>query len=295
MTASASKLQRLLGLPALVARHHELLRNFMRREFESEFHGTLLGRLWPVLQPVALIATYYVIFVMLFRMEFTSKKLDVGSGLGAFYIATGVLPWIAFQDALHRSCGIIVEHGNLIKKVAFPSEILPLQVVLVQVMKEIISLLVLLGVLIFVSGIRPHPWMAVLPVALVLQILFTLGLAYLVAALQVFVRDTAPTLGLVTMIWMFGTPIFYSLRLVPASFPLRWWYDWNPMAQLVAVYRMCFLGPEPLPAAMQSAGGETLYESAWTYLGPFALWALAAFVLGFLFFARSRDRFADEV
>jgi len=279
LTAVPTKLQRLLGLPSLVARHHELLRNFMRREFEAEFHGTLLGRLWPVLQPVALIAIYNIIFVWVIGIRFSGS--GVGHGMEAFYIAAGVLPWIAFQDALHRSCGIIVDHGNLIKKVAFPSEILPLQVVLVQLSKEIIGLAVLVIVLVVAKGVWPTGWIVWLPLVLVFQILFTLGIAFLVAALQVFIRDTAPTLGLVTVIWMFATPIFYPLSLAAQNeFPFLWWFDWNPMAQLVALYR-------------QILGIAT--EGTLSHLFAFGAWGMVSFVLGFLFFARSRDRFADEV
>jgi lipopolysaccharide transport system permease protein len=259
-----------------VVRHRELLGNFVRRELAAQFQGTLLGRFWPVLQPLALIAVYYVVFVEVIGARFAEAGLQ---GLEAFYIAAGILPWIAFADGLHRSCTVVVDHGNLIKKVAFPSELLPLEVVLVQVVKEVVGLVVLVIAIALAAGRFPNPAVAWLPLALLLQVLFTLGLAYLVSAMQVFVRDTAPTLGLLTLIWMFLTPIFYAIEHVPPRY--RPWYDWNPMARLVSVYRDMFVRPgSPDPSRD---------------LAAFAVAAIVSFVLGFLFFARSRDRFADEV
>jgi len=252
--------------------HRQAIRIFVSRDIRGRYVNSALGLWWAVIQPVALLILYTFVFSVVMRQRLGDSD---GTGEFALYLLCGLLPWLAFADAVTRSASVIVEQSPLIKKVVFPSEILPVHVVLSALVVEAVGLAVLLGAVI-VWG-RPPGWsLLVLPVVVLLQGLFTTGIAWLLATIGVFIRDVRQVVGLGLTLWMFLTPIVYPASIVPERY--RWVLAINPMSYVVDAYRAVVLD-DRLPAAAP--------------LALFASIAIVAFVLGHWVFIRSKQAFAD--
>ena len=178
-------------------------------------------------------------------------------------------------DALTRSSSVLLEQTPLIKKVVFPSEILPVHLVLSALLVEIVGLAVFLMV-VMISGRLPGWGLLTLPFVMALQFFFMTGIAWLLSALAVYLRDVRQVVGLVLTLWMFLTPIVYPASMVPERY--RWVLDINPMTAIVGAYRAALLD-DRMPALFP--------------LALFAGIAFTVFVSGYWVFARSKPTFAD--
>ena len=288
--------ERLTTFPALLARHRDLVSTSVRRGLEARFHGTLLGWLWPLVQPLFLFAVYYFIFTKLLQQRIPDLPPGQESALGV-YMFVGLLAWSGVAEAVLRGTTVIVENGNLIKKLAFPSELLPLNTTLVSLVTQLFGLAAFV-LLCFFSPIWAVPGRGLVwvPVLLLLQGLFAFGLALFLATLQVFLRDTIQFVSMLLTLWMFATPIFWVPELIPAETlaPYRALLDWNPVHHLIVAWRGVLMGDLAIP------GQETPTLAVSDEAVPhavlvFALWALAVYAGGYAFFAYSQRRFADEV
>lgn len=234
--------------------------------------NSLLGLSWAIVQPLALLALYTFVFSHIMQVRFT------GDGAAAnfpLYLFCGMLPWLAFADGVTRASSVLVEQTALIKKVVFPSEILPVYVVVSAIIMEFVGLgILLLGVVVFARGLA---WsLLALPVIVALQFLFTMGVAWFLACAGVAIRDVRHILGLVLTLWMFLTPVVYPAEMVPVRF--RWLLTLNPMYYVVQAYRDVVL-EQRLPEL--------------SHLATLAVMGLAAFVGGYAVFRHSKHVFAD--
>lgn len=291
-----------LRFPSVAARHADLLRAFVRRDLAARYEGSLLGKLWPLLHPALLLAVYGLVFAKLLGVTLRSEEAKALPGaisdgwVATIFMASGILPWICTVDALNRCTPVVVENNNLIKKVAFPSELLPTYTTLVSFFQLLIGLALLVplyaGVMLFASGGTPAAdnvhWLSNLiwlPLPIVLQWLFVTGLGMLLAAVNVFMRDVGQVIPLATLVWMFFTPIFYKLETLAAKTEEQWVaaaIQWNPLYHLMGLYRGCF----PF---------EPDVHFPWRSAAIFAAIALATFVVGHGCFHRWKGHFADEV
>jgi lipopolysaccharide transport system permease protein len=283
-------LRRIACFPALCLEHRDLIRTSVRRELQSRFSGTALGWFWPLVQPVALFAVYYFIFTRLLGVKFPDLPADQKQAFGVFMFV-GLIVWQAFAESLLRGCNSIVDNGNLIKKLAFPSEVLPLNVVLVSTVTMLFAAAVfIVASLITPAWIPPDLNVLWLPVLVLLQVLFSYGLALFFSALQVFLRDTAQVLQVVATIWMFLTPIFWAPEIIPnrdeTIGPYMGWVEANPMFSLIYAWRAALMSSEPAVVFQHDPAVR---------IAIFAAWALGAFALGYGFFILCQRRFADEV
>jgi lipopolysaccharide transport system permease protein len=193
------------------------------------------------------------------------------------YFLAGLLPWLAFSEAIGRAPSVVLEQRNLVKKLVFPVEILPVNLVVAGLVTELFALGIFL---LFLIGARGGvPWTAVwLPVLLVPQLLFTLGLAWLLAAAGVFIRDLGQVIGFLLTLWFFLTPICYPESALPETAAAI--LTKNPMYVLVRGYRAVFLeGQAPDAVAM----------------GAFSAVAVVMFVAGHACFYKLRRSFADVI
>jgi lipopolysaccharide transport system permease protein len=256
----------------LLVTHRRIIEAFVRRDIRARYISSVMGLSWAVIQPLALLVLYTFVFSYVLRLRLGGTD---STATFALYLFCGMLPWLAFSEGLTRSATVILEQAHLIKKVVFPSEILPPYVVTSALVIELFGLAVLLvAVGVFYRG--PSWSMLLLPAILLLQFFFTVGLGWLLASVNVFLRDVGQVLGLGLTLWLFVTPIFYPAELVPARF--RWVLDLNPMYYLVEAYRAVLLE--------QRAPGLA-------HAVVLAMTALAAFVVGHWFFRRSRPAFVD--
>jgi lipopolysaccharide transport system permease protein len=252
--------------------HRQAISIFVSRDIRGRYINSALGLWWAVIQPLALLALYTFVFSIVL-----GGRLSEGGSTSEFalYCFCGLLPWLAVSDGLTRSSSVLIEQTPLIKKVVFPSEILPIHLVLSAIVVQIVGLAAFL-VVIMIWGRPPGLTLLTLPIVVVLQFFFTTGLAWLLATLAVYLRDVRQVVGLGLTLWMFLTPIVYPASLVPARF--QWLLDVNPMTAIVDAYRGALLD-DRLPA-----------------LGPltvFAGVAIAVFVSGYWVFMRSKPTFAD--
>jgi lipopolysaccharide transport system permease protein len=303
-------LGRLLSFPRTVLSHQDLVRSSVRRELEARFTGTLLGWLWPLVFPIFTFAVYYFIFAELLQVKFdaVSANPTLKPAMGV-YMFIGIVVWAGLAEGIQRSTTVITENGNLIKKLAFPTELLPLNVVLTNLVTMLFGIAAYLIAVVGSTFLLEHGlWIVpdmlpllLIPVLVLLQGLFTYGLGLLLATLHVFVRDTAQVIGILLTVWMFVTPLFWSPGLLPpdAVGPYLPFIQANPTYHLVYVWRDILMDRVQL-ASMPD--GALIAEKAFVAtdtvphsLLVFAAWAFGMFALGYVFFALSQRRFADEV
>ena len=255
-------------------RRFDLIWPLARRMTLARYRGSALGLLWALLTPAVMIAVFTFLFAGVFGARFTEGGTPWEYAL---YLFCGLLPWTAFSETLQQSAGIVVAHANLVKRVVFPLETLPVAQALAALVAQGFGTVALLVATVLIRG-ELHAAALWLPVLLVPQLLLTLGGAWLVASLGVFVRDTAQVLGLLLMAWMYLSPIIYPEQVVPARF--RPALELNPFTPLVRSYRRALLEGAP---------------PDWPGLAYTTALALAAFLLGYWWFARTRKNFADVI
>ncbi|HXI62292.1 MAG TPA: ABC transporter permease [Pyrinomonadaceae bacterium] len=252
----------------------DLIFSLARRELTARYRGSILGIMWTLVTPMVMIAIFTIIFAGIFKAKFgaSSSQWDY-----ALYLFCGLLPWNAFQESLQLSSTTIVAHANLVKRVVFPLEALPVSLSLAAVVNQLFGTIVLIVAVILLRR-EMHVTIIYLPLILIPQLIATFGAAWLVASLGVFVRDIVQGIALVLMAWMYLTPIIYPESIVPA--PYRAAINLNPFTPLVRNYRRVILdGLSP----------------DWSGLAYFAAFALVSFVFGYWWFARTRKNFADVI
>ena len=255
-------------------RRFDLIWPLARRMTLARYRGSALGLLWALLTPAVMIGVFTFLFAGVFGARFTEGGTPLEYAL---YLFCGLLPWTAFSETVQQSAGVVVAHANLVKRVVFPLETLPVAQALSALVAQLFGTAALLVATLIIRG-ELHATALWLPVLLVPQLLLTLGGAWLVASLGVFVRDTAQVLGLLLMAWMYLTPIIYPEQVIPQRF--RPALELNPFTPLVRSYRRALLeGLQP----------------DWAGLAYTAALALCLFLLGYWWFARTRKNFADVI
>lgn len=259
-------------LRALFGAHRALVLSMARREVSQRYRGSFLGPIWAILTPAVQIVIFTLIFSGIFQARFGGESGPLGF---AVYLFCGLLPWLAFAEAVQRSTSVVIEHVNLVKRVVFPVEVLTVQLSLAALVQQAIGTAVLLTAALVLEQIL-SPTLFFLPLLLIPQLLLTIGLGWLVASFGVFLRDTGQLVQLTLMAWMYLTPIFYPESMVPRHY--RWLVEANPMAPLIRSYRRILL--------------EGLAPD-WTGLGWTSIFAIGCFLLGYWWFIRTRKAFAD--
>lgn len=249
---------------------------FVQRELAGSYRNSYLGFLWAFLSPLLMIALYTLVFSEIIGIRFREVAGDSTLNFG-LYLYCGLLPFLAFSDALNGSINSIRRNSALVQKVVFPLEILPATRAVSTIVDKLFGLAVLIGLVAVVAG--RFNWTIVLfPAVIAVQLLFTLGLSYLFAVIGTYLPDVQETLRSFTRIMFFITPIIWPAGRVPES--LGFLVDYNPLAFLVEAYRNLVLeGTFPDPMSFM-----------W-----FTLFAAALFVVGFALFNRVKRNFADLI
>ena len=147
-----------LNFPRVAYQNRDLLRSFVWRDIASRYEGSYLGKLLPIIYPLLLLALYHLVFAKFLGLKFGEDNPLVNGGwTTTFYLLSGILPWLAFADTMSRSTSVVLENANLIKKVAFPSEMLPTFVVLTQLVQFLIGLVLLSVLYAIVVGVYADP------------------------------------------------------------------------------------------------------------------------------------------
>jgi homopolymeric O-antigen transport system permease protein len=255
-----------------VWRNRKLMRSMVRRDITARYRGSFGGTLWTFLNPLLLMATYFFVFGVVLGTKFGDNSR---TGYVLYFLA-GMLPWLAFSEAVGRAPYVILEYRSFVKKIVFPLETLPLNLVVSGAVTQAFALVIFVCGLLAVRHAVPGSvvW---LPLLIVPQILFTAGLCWILAATGVYLRDLGQVIGYLLTLWFFLTPICYpESQLGEAVRVLRW----NPIFTLVKAYR------------------TVLLEShAPSFKGVVALWIVssAVAVVGYAWFHRLRKSFANVI
>ena len=243
--------------------------NLVFKDLKLKYRDSVLGVVWSLLNPLLLLVVYTVAFKFILRVQTEHY---------AYFLLAGLLPWNFFSSSLIASTQAITGNAHLIKKVYFPRETLPIATVLFTFSQLLLALAVFLPALLLVSGLRPH-WSAVLFIPLLLlHVLFTLGLAFILATCTVFFRDVAhlTEVAVVLLFWM--TPIVYPVAMAPAE--LQVFFKLSPLAAFAIAYQdVLFWGRVPEEMVLATLVG----------------WTAAALLAGHALFRRFSPAFAEEV
>lgn len=260
--------------------YRELIYNLVVRELKARYKNSILGFVWSLLNPLGMM----VVFTIIFGVLLPNTQIDKYP----IFLLCGLLPWNYFSASVMGSLNSIVDNANLVKKVYFPREVLPVSSVIAQLVNFLLAFIVLFAALL-VFRANFSPWLVpLLPVVLLIQTCFTLGIAFFLSTLNVFYRDTAIVMDVVMLAWFFLTPVFYSVELIPQTTAVlgmeldvrRLYYILNPMASIINMYRdLLYWG----------------YRTDPDFFLRTAVTAVAMLIFGYWFFTRYSSRFGEEV
>ena len=264
----------LVALAKSLWRNRQLIVQMTKREVVGRYQGSALGLVWSFLTPVFMLAVYTFVFSVVFKARWgvggEESKTQFAVVLFVGLIVHGLL-----SEVLNRAPGLILSNVNYVKKVVFPLEILPVVSMGAALFHSLISLGVLLIAFVLFNGYL-H-WTAVLaPLVVLPLVILTLGLAWMLASLGVFLRDVGQTIGIITMLMMFLSPVFYPLTAVPEE--MRPWIMANPLTFIIYQAREVLIWGR-LPD--------------WIGLGFYTLVATAIAWAGYAWFQKTRKGYAD--
>jgi lipopolysaccharide transport system permease protein len=273
---SSAKIPLWQPVMALVNEHSGLIRSMVRRDLTSRYKGSMMGLAWTFITPAIMIVIFTLIFQGIFNASFSSRY-GVQEGYLSYGINLycGLLPWIAISDGIQRSTISLIENVNLVKRVVFPIEALPVNLALSAIVQQLIGTVILLIAALILEH-RVQPTILLLPLLMVPQLLVTIGLGWLMASLGVFIRDMPQFNHLALQMCMYITPIFYPEHQIPERF--RWVVTFNPLAPLIRSYRRILL-----------EGSMPDWSGLMITLG----FGMVCFVLGYWWFQRTKKAFAD--
>jgi homopolymeric O-antigen transport system permease protein len=279
-----------------LSKNRRLLTDLVRRDLRARYVGSSMGFFWSVIFPIINLFVYMFVFTYVLDARWDPRQ---PKEVTALLMLAGIIVWQAFAESTSRMTNTLVDNQNLIQKVVFPAEVLPVYLVVSSLINMLIGTgIALLGVAWFayvhplpvevvsanatpagpaVKVLALGPSLLCLPILIAVQATFMLGLGYFLAAFNLFARDVYHLIGVLLMVWMFMTPIFYPAQKVQEAH-FGWVLKTNPMYWLIDSYRRVLLyGHWPqLPI-----------------LGAFALVAAIVFLGGSTFFMAQKPRFPD--
>src|SRR5450759_2178510 len=254
--------------------HRELITQMIRREVVGRYRGSIMGLAWSFFNPILMLVVYTFVFSVVFK-----ARWGVGSEQShtsfAIVLFVGMIVYGLFAEMANRAPGMILSNVNYVKKVIFPLEILPVVGLGTALFHTIISLGVLLVAILLING--SLAWTVIFFPLIILPLLIaTLGVAWFLASLGVFVRDVGQTVGIFTTVLMFVSPVFYPISALPEKFQI--WLMLNPLTFMIEQSRAVMIFGK-LPD--------------WTGLGIYTIASLAVAWAGFWWFQKTRKGFAD--
>jgi lipopolysaccharide transport system permease protein len=248
-----------------------LLFQLVRRDFQQRFVGSAAGWLWAVIHPLVLLLSWTFVFSVCLKTPLPAGQ----PGNYPLFLFAGMLPWLLFSETIQRSSTSLIDHAGLITKTVFPAEVVPVSVFLSSLVSHLAALvLVIIAAAFWLNRISPS--LLFLPIYMGLLGMLAVGIGWIAAGLQVYLRDTAQFLSVVLTFWFWLTPILITEDKFPSR--LRFLIAGNPLAYFVRAYRDALLS-----ARLPKLGD----------LAIAAVCATAAFVIGGLFFRHMKRGFAD--
>ena len=259
----------LAGTLASVVRYRQLVKNLVLKDLKLKYRGSVLGFMWSLINPIVMISVYAVAFTFILRTRVEGF---------VFFLLLGILPWGFFVNSANMATGAIVDSGNLMKSVAFPRAILPAAVVFFNLAQYLLTVAVLLPIMLVFYRIPPSGLMLLYPVFLSLQVIFTIGVALLLAAGTAFFRDIKHLLEIVLSVLFWLTPIVYPLVQAPPK--IQKVILLSPLSPFIVAYQQVFY--------YRTWPGVEVWTVAVAY-------ALLTFAAGIWLFLSVEDSLAERV
>ena len=248
--------------------YRELLKTNIKKEIRGKYKHSFLGVLWSFLYPLLQLAVYAIIFPLILKNSQDNYVI---------FLCVALIPWNFFTTIVTQSTGTIIANGDIVKKVYFPREILPISVVTSQLVNFLISTIIII-VFVLCAGMGLSKYIIFYPIILLIQYIFSIGISFIVSSLTVFLRDLEHLISIGMMMLFYATPIAYSAEVIPEKFSFI--ITLNPMAHILNAYRDIFYY-QRMPN-MQTLGIM------------FAI-SILIFVVGYLIFNKLQKNFAEEL
>ncbi|MVX62878.1 ABC transporter permease [Clostridium chromiireducens] len=248
--------------------YREMLSNLVKKDLRTRYKGSVLGFLWTFVNPLLQLIIYTIAFSTIMRVNVDKFYM---------YLFIALIPWLFFATSLQTSASCIISNKDLIKKIYFPRLVIPISVVNSAFMNMVFSMVIVFLALIF-SGIGIDKNVIFLPIIMILEYLFVLGLSFIFAAINVYFRDLEHILGIITMGWFYITPIVYTIDMIPEKY-LGLFYL-NPMTRIVTAYR------------------DVLYYKQipdFASLAIILVWSIVFIILGYILFGKLQKNFVEEL
>mgnify|MGYP004471409605 CR=1 FL=1 len=248
--------------------YRELLKTNIKKDIGGKYKHSFLGILWSFVNPLLQIMVYAFVFQVILKSNIENY---------AVYLCCGLIPWQYFSAVVLRGAAIMIDNANVIKKVYFPREILPISLVSSEGLNFLISTIIILGFVIF-GGIGLSCNILWYFLILAIQFIVSIGVSFIVSSITVYFRDLIHILGIIMQLLFYATPIVYSMDAVPENF--KWIVKLNPMSYLIDGYRNIFYN-------------KTMPD--FTGLTKAFIMGSILCLIGFLIFKKLEKRFAEEL
>lgn len=248
--------------------YRELLKTSISKDIRGKYKNSILGIIWSFLNPLLQIAVYAIVFPLIMKSDLPNYTV---------FLCCGLIPWNFFSSAISRTSFTMIENGNIIKKVFFPRQILPISVVTSEAVNFIISTIIILAfVLIYGMGITQ--FLIFYPLVLLVQYLLLIGISFIVSSVTVFFRDLQHFIGIALQLLFYATPIVYASNTIPENF--QWILKFNPMTYVINGYRDIFY-----------------YQQAPDFVSLLIVLGISIIlcVVGYMIFNKLQRRFAEEI
>ena len=250
--------------------YRELLKTSVKKDIGGKYKHSFLGVLWSFINPLLQILVYALIFPLVMKNGGSYKDYTV-------FMVCGLIPWAYFTTVINRASFIMIENGNILKKVYFPRSILPLSLVTSETINFLVSCIIILAFIV-IKGFGISKFILFFPLVLLIQYVLLLGIALIFSAVTVYMRDIQHFIGVVLQLLFYATPIVYSIDTIPEEF--RWILKWNPMTYIIEGYRAIFYN-QTMPDLKS--------------LGVLGIISIIILIVGYLLFNKLQKRFAEEL
>lgn len=259
-------------LPLSIFQHRYVLGQLIKRDVLLRYRGAYFGLLWIFLNPIIMLGIFVFVFGHIFQMKWPQ---DTGSVPYPLHLYCGLIAFNIFGEAVSRSPSAVRSYPSYVKKIIFPVELLPIVPLGSALIHAVFNTIILIAGLAWVGELHASQWL--FPVLLLPLFLFSLGLAWFLAAWGVFIKDMTQIVPVFVQMMLFLSPVFYPAQAVPEA--LRGIYGYNPLGAVIGSLR----------AAL---AGQSIAWPSWLTAMAIALFAL---LMGYAFFQHSRDEFADAL
>lgn len=249
--------------------YREMIFSLVRKDLRGRYKGSVLGFTWTFINPLLQLCVYTLVFSFILKSDIEKYYL---------FLFVALIPWIFFSAALTGGSTSVLSHKDMVKKIYFPREVLPIAYI-TSCFVNMLYCFIVVFVVVLVAGVKlSFVALLYLPVIMAIEYILCLGIAFISSAITVFFRDLEHILGIVAMAWMYLTPVMYSIEIIPEKYQRL--FSLNPMTPIIRGYRdILYYGQVPHIRTFISA----------TILGMFIL------IVGYFVFGLMKKRFVEEM